>query len=130
MYKFIVLQGTPWVYASQNFGTRSCFSQCFSCTFQSIETFFCSILLFSFVRCILLEFYNSTFKSQNYLKQIPDVFPVLAAAHKTLVSKSRESLTTRTLHSELVYNYSGSKHVKLLANQLSSFTIEFFYKIH
>ena len=45
-------------------------------------------------------------------KQIPDVFPLLAAAHKTLVAKSRESLTTRTLHSELVYNYSGSKHVK------------------
>lgn len=43
--------------------------------------------------------------------QIPDVFPVLAAAHKTLVANSRESLTTRTLHSELVYNYSGSKHV-------------------
>lgn len=45
------------------------------------------------------------------LRQIPDVFPVLAAAYKTLVAKSRESLTTRTLHSELVYNYSGSKHV-------------------
>ncbi|KAK3195783.1 hypothetical protein Dsin_027093 [Dipteronia sinensis] len=42
---------------------------------------------------------------------IPDVFPLLAAAHKTLVSKLRESLTTRTLHSELVYNYSGSKHI-------------------
>ncbi|KAJ8647995.1 hypothetical protein MRB53_001018 [Persea americana] len=42
---------------------------------------------------------------------VPDVFPVLAAAHKTLLSKSRESLTTRTLHSELVYNYSGSKHI-------------------
>ncbi|KAI4329405.1 hypothetical protein L6164_021672 [Bauhinia variegata] len=42
---------------------------------------------------------------------IPDVFPVLAAAHKTLIAKSRESLTTRTLHSELVYNYSGSKHI-------------------
>ncbi|GLT60452.1 hypothetical protein SLA2020_332170 [Shorea laevis] len=42
---------------------------------------------------------------------IPDVFPVLASAHKTLVAKSRESLTTRTLHSELVYNYSGSKHI-------------------
>ncbi|XP_040364707.1 EKC/KEOPS complex subunit Tprkb isoform X3 [Rosa chinensis] len=39
---------------------------------------------------------------------IPDVFPLLAAAHKTLISKSRDSLTTRTLHSELVYNYSGS----------------------
>ncbi|CAI0447177.1 unnamed protein product [Linum tenue] len=42
---------------------------------------------------------------------IPDVFPVLAAAHRALVSKSRDSLTTRTLHSELVYNYSGSKHI-------------------
>ncbi|KAH9656067.1 ekc/keops complex subunit tprkb [Citrus sinensis] len=42
---------------------------------------------------------------------IPDVFPVLAAAHKTLIAKSRESLTTRTPHSELVYNYSGSKHI-------------------
>ncbi|XWS68018.1 hypothetical protein CRYUN_Cryun04dG0054300 [Craigia yunnanensis] len=42
---------------------------------------------------------------------IPDVFPVLAAAHKTLIAKSRESLTTRTLRSELVYDYSGSKHV-------------------
>ncbi|KAF5448147.1 hypothetical protein F2P56_028705 [Juglans regia] len=42
---------------------------------------------------------------------IPDVFPVLASAHKTLLAKSRESLTTRTLHSELVYNYSGSKHI-------------------
>ena len=33
------------------------------------------------------------------------------AAHKALLFKSRESLTTRTLHSELVYNYSGLKHV-------------------
>ncbi|KAL2898583.1 EKC/KEOPS complex subunit Tprkb [Bienertia sinuspersici] len=42
---------------------------------------------------------------------ITDVFPVLAAAHKALLSKRRESLTTRTLHSELIYNYSGSKHI-------------------
>ncbi|XP_047175899.1 EKC/KEOPS complex subunit Tprkb [Vigna umbellata] len=42
---------------------------------------------------------------------IPNIFPVLAAAHKTLVAKSRDSLTTRTPHSELVYNYSGSKHI-------------------
>ncbi|KAF3435399.1 hypothetical protein FNV43_RR22488 [Rhamnella rubrinervis] len=42
---------------------------------------------------------------------IPEVFPVLAAAHKSLIAKLRESLTTRTLHSELVYNYSGSKHI-------------------
>ncbi|XP_021736416.1 EKC/KEOPS complex subunit Tprkb-like [Chenopodium quinoa] len=42
---------------------------------------------------------------------IPDAFPVLAAAYKALLSKGRETLTTRTLHSELVYNYSGSKHI-------------------
>nr|CAB3476328.1 unnamed protein product [Digitaria exilis] len=33
---------------------------------------------------------------------VPDVFPGLAAAHKALLSKARESLTTRTLHSELI----------------------------
>ncbi|KAJ3683326.1 hypothetical protein LUZ60_013553 [Juncus effusus] len=43
---------------------------------------------------------------------VPDIFPVLAAAHKAYVSKSRESLTTRTLHSELVFNYSSSKHIR------------------
>ncbi|KAJ0984095.1 hypothetical protein J5N97_002451 [Dioscorea zingiberensis] len=42
---------------------------------------------------------------------IPDVFPILAAAHKALLDKSRESLKTHTLHSELIYNYSGSKHI-------------------
>ncbi|KAF0905056.1 hypothetical protein E2562_000866 [Oryza meyeriana var. granulata] len=42
---------------------------------------------------------------------VPDVFPVLVAAHKALLSQGREALTTRTLHSELVYNYSGSKHI-------------------
>ncbi|KAG0500819.1 hypothetical protein HPP92_000891 [Vanilla planifolia] len=42
---------------------------------------------------------------------IPDVFPVLAAAYKALMAKSRNSLTTRALHTELVYNYSGSKHI-------------------
>ncbi|KEH39651.1 kinase-binding protein CGI-121 [Medicago truncatula] len=42
---------------------------------------------------------------------IPYIFPVIAAAHKTLVAKSQDSLTTHTLQSELVYNYSGSKHI-------------------
>jgi len=46
--------------------------------------------------------------------QIPDIFPLLAAAQKALISKSRDSLSTRTLHSELVYNYSGSKHVSTI----------------
>lgn len=56
---------------------------------------------------------RSLFHSAQW--QVPDVFPVLAAGHKALLSKARESLTTRTLHSELVYNYSGSKHVIDLA---------------
>ncbi|KAJ4964055.1 hypothetical protein NE237_023994 [Protea cynaroides] len=43
---------------------------------------------------------------------VPDMLPVLVAAHKTFLAKSREALTTRTQHSELVYNYSGSKHMK------------------
>ncbi|XP_078429828.1 EKC/KEOPS complex subunit tprkb-like protein isoform X2 [Wolffia australiana] len=42
---------------------------------------------------------------------VPDVFPVLAAAQKALLANSNGQLTTRTLHSELVYNYSGSKHI-------------------
>ncbi|EFJ05709.1 hypothetical protein SELMODRAFT_431319 [Selaginella moellendorffii] len=42
---------------------------------------------------------------------VPDLFPVLASAHRTLLSQSRGNLVTRTLHSELVYNFSGSKHI-------------------
>ncbi|KAK4784133.1 hypothetical protein SAY86_018501 [Trapa natans] len=42
---------------------------------------------------------------------VPDVFPVLVAAHKALLSNSRDSLSSRTVHSELVYCYSGSKHI-------------------
>ena len=45
------------------------------------------------------------------IEQVPATFPVLAAAHKALLAQSRNSLATRTLHSELIYNYSGSKHV-------------------
>lgn len=42
---------------------------------------------------------------------VPDVFPILAAAHKTLLVLSHGGLVTRTLHSELIYNFSGSKHI-------------------
>ncbi|XP_015940866.1 uncharacterized protein LOC107466403 isoform X2 [Arachis duranensis] len=55
---------------------------------------------------------------------IPDVVPLLAAAHKTLVAKSRDSLTTRTLHSELIYNYSGSKHIKAIEKLINGKEIE------
>ncbi|XP_075500332.1 uncharacterized protein LOC142538924 isoform X2 [Primulina tabacum] len=43
---------------------------------------------------------------------ILDIFPVLAAAHKTVIAKSLKSLTTLTLHSELVYNFSISESLK------------------
>ncbi|KAK8939828.1 hypothetical protein KSP40_PGU009457 [Platanthera guangdongensis] len=39
------------------------------------------------------------------------IIPILAAAYNALIAKSRATLKTRTLHSELVYNYSGSKHI-------------------
>ncbi|KAJ7530216.1 hypothetical protein O6H91_15G085500 [Diphasiastrum complanatum] len=42
---------------------------------------------------------------------VPDIFPILAAAHKTLLAQSQGNMLTRTLHSELIYNYSGSKHI-------------------
>uniref|UniRef100_A0A7I4CLR6 EKC/KEOPS complex subunit CGI121 n=1 Tax=Physcomitrium patens TaxID=3218 RepID=A0A7I4CLR6_PHYPA len=42
---------------------------------------------------------------------VPSTFPVLVAAHKALLAQSRDNLATRTLHSELIYNYSGSKHI-------------------
>jgi EKC/KEOPS complex subunit CGI121/TPRKB len=50
---------------------------------------------------------------------VPDTFPVLAAAHKAVLSQTRGSLVTRTLHSELIYNYSGSKHVSFFFTILS-----------
>ncbi|MCO5605676.1 hypothetical protein L7F22_059859 [Adiantum nelumboides] len=43
--------------------------------------------------------------------QVPELFPLLVAAHKTLLALSRSTLVTRTLHSELIYNFSGSKHI-------------------
>ncbi|BBN19643.1 EKC/KEOPS complex subunit TPRKB/CGI121 [Marchantia polymorpha subsp. ruderalis] len=42
---------------------------------------------------------------------IPDTFPLLAAAHKAMQSHDRGSLRTRSIHSELIFNYSGSKHI-------------------
>ncbi|KAI5081033.1 hypothetical protein GOP47_0004216 [Adiantum capillus-veneris] len=42
---------------------------------------------------------------------VPDLFPLLVAAHKTVLALSQSTLVTRTLHSELIYNFSGSKHI-------------------
>ncbi|CAL8470265.1 g9807 [Coccomyxa elongata] len=42
---------------------------------------------------------------------VPDLLVVQAAAQKALAAHLRGSLRTRSLHAELVYNLSGSKHV-------------------
>ncbi|KAL6784060.1 hypothetical protein ACKKBG_A04645 [Auxenochlorella protothecoides x Auxenochlorella symbiontica] len=42
---------------------------------------------------------------------VPSLFAVHLAAHHALLSKQRGSLRTRSLHSELVCNLSGSKHI-------------------
>ncbi|CAI5512113.1 unnamed protein product [Closterium sp. Naga37s-1] len=49
---------------------------------------------------------------------VPGTFPVLVAAHKALTSAATGCLKSRTLHSELVFNYAASKHVSLLPPSL------------
>lgn len=46
--------------------------------------------------------------------QVADVFPLHLAAHKSLVAEFRGSLVTKSLHTELVYNLSSTKHVRRL----------------
>lgn len=43
---------------------------------------------------------------------VPDLFAVHLSAHKALQASSRASLRTRSLHAELVFGISGSKHVR------------------
>ena len=42
---------------------------------------------------------------------VQSLFALHLAAHKAVVDAERGSLTTRTLHSEVVYNMSASKHI-------------------
>ena len=42
---------------------------------------------------------------------IQSLFALHLAAHKAVVDDARGSLTTRTIHSEVVYNMSASKHI-------------------
>ena len=44
-------------------------------------------------------------------RMIVDIFPIQAAAIRSLLSEQQNNLTTKTLHSELVYNVSGSRNV-------------------
>lgn len=43
--------------------------------------------------------------------QVPSRLAVLSAAHRALTAQRRQRLRTRSLHAELVFNLSGSKHV-------------------
>ena len=44
--------------------------------------------------------------------QVPDLFIIRLAAYQALLAHHTGSLTTRSLHSELIFNLSGSKHVR------------------
>ena len=44
--------------------------------------------------------------------QVPELLPLHLAAWKALTAQLRGKLTTRTLHSELVFNISGNLHVR------------------
>jgi hypothetical protein len=48
------------------------------------------------------------------LLQVPDLFLLQLAAHKALESERMQRRTTRSLHTELVFNMSGSKHVSIV----------------
>lgn len=43
---------------------------------------------------------------------VPDLLVLHAAAYKALAAQKRGALRTRGLHAELVFNLSGSKHVR------------------
>lgn len=43
---------------------------------------------------------------------VPDPLVLHAAAYKALAAQARGGLRTRSLHAELVFNLSGSKHVR------------------
>ncbi|KAK9809265.1 hypothetical protein WJX72_012397 [[Myrmecia] bisecta] len=42
---------------------------------------------------------------------VPDLIVLRAAAHKALTADQRQRLKTKSLHSEMLYNISGSKHI-------------------
>jgi hypothetical protein len=50
------------------------------------------------------------------VSQIADPFLLHLAAHKALAAQAAGRLTTRTLHSELVFNTSPTNHVRPLAS--------------
>ncbi|CAI5459014.1 unnamed protein product [Closterium sp. Yama58-4] len=64
---------------------------------------------------LLSQLQSGTMQSEVALlnaRLVPGTFPVLVAAHKALTSAATGSLKSRTLHSELVFNYAASKHIR------------------
>lgn len=45
---------------------------------------------------------------------VPDIFALHVAAYKTLNAEKRGQLKSKTPHSELVFNLSGTKHVRFI----------------
>ena len=45
--------------------------------------------------------------------QVADLFVVRIAAQQALAQQQRGKLITKSLHAELVYNMSGSRHVRM-----------------
>ena len=58
---------------------------------------------------------------------IMDVFCVHLAAHKALTSAVRGALSSRSLHAELVFNVSGSKHVSPRFRSMEHVVLKWFY---
>lgn len=50
------------------------------------------------------------------LLQVADPFVVRVAAQKALANQQHSKLVTKSLHAELVYNMSGSRHVSPVVN--------------
>lgn len=48
--------------------------------------------------------------------QVADLFVMRIAAQQALAQQHRGKLITKSLHAELVYNMSGSRHVSLLTS--------------
>lgn len=56
--------------------------------------------------------------------QVADLFVLCIAAQQALAQQHRGKLITKSLHAELVYNMSGSRHVSLLISWHHHFLAE------
>ena len=61
-----------------------------------------------------MESFGNLQNIELLLTQVADLFVVHLAAHKALAAQKRSKLTTKSLHSELVFNIAGIRHVNSL----------------